>query len=306
MVAGEARPLWKVDGRDWPNREHSRFLSSGGLTWHVQEWGDGPSLLLLHGTGAATHSYRDLGPSLAGHFHIMVPDLPGHGFTGMPSGGGLSLDGMASLCSELLAGAKFVPEIAVGHSAGAAILIEMTLRGMIRPRAIIAINGALRPMRGASVFSPLAKLLFLNPLAPRLFAWRAGSRNATRRLLEGTGSKLEPRGLDLYERLFRKPGHVAGALGMMANWDIDRLQANLARLQVPLILCTAAHDRAIPPQDACEIAARLPSARVVALDYGGHLVHEEEPDRLARLIEGIADDAGVFDDTPHETFVKNI
>lgn len=299
-----ARPSWASDGRDWPNREYSRFVSSGGLTWHVQEMGEGPSMLLLHGTGAASHSFRDLAPALADRFHLLAPDLPGHGFTDMPARGGLSLGGMAGLIGGMLRNADFEPDIAVGHSAGAAILVEMALRGMIRPRAIIAINGALRPIRGASVFSPIAKLLFLNSLAPKLFAWRAGGGDATRRLLEGTGSVLDQRGIALYERLFGKPGHVAGTLGMMANWDLDRLQRSIPGLKVPLVLVTAAHDRAIPPQDALDVAARLPWARVIALDYGGHLVHEEEPDRLAMLIGGAAA-SGVFPVPPRTEHLSN-
>ena len=48
------RPTWEHDGRDWPNREHSRFVTAAGLRWHVQVAGQGPDLLLVHGTAAAT------------------------------------------------------------------------------------------------------------------------------------------------------------------------------------------------------------------------------------------------------------
>ena len=54
-------------------------VAAGGLRWHVQVAGDGPVLLLLHGTGAATHSWRDLLPLLAERFTVVAPDLPGHG-----------------------------------------------------------------------------------------------------------------------------------------------------------------------------------------------------------------------------------
>ena len=50
------RSIWEVDGRDWPNRDSSRFVTAGGLRWHVQVAGTGPVVLLVHGTGAATHS----------------------------------------------------------------------------------------------------------------------------------------------------------------------------------------------------------------------------------------------------------
>ncbi|MCX7304251.1 MAG: alpha/beta fold hydrolase [Hyphomicrobiales bacterium] len=283
------RPSWAVEGRDWPNRQYSRFESAGRLNWHLQEMGQGPRLLMLHGTGAATHSFRDIAPILAKDFHVLMPDLPGHGFSAMPSGSGLSLPGMSRLVGSLLHEVGFEPEIAVGHSAGAAILVEMALTGLIAPKMIIALNGALLPIRGSSLFSPLAKLLFVNPLAPKLFAWRAIRQDATRRLLEGTGSNIEPRGIELYQRLFRTPGHVSGALGMMANWDLYALQRQIGNLVTPLVLVTAAGDRAIPRLDAATLAQRVKTARVCALPYGGHLVHEEQPRRIAQLISTLTE-----------------
>ena len=47
--------IWSRDGGDWPNREASAFVEAAGIRWHVQRMGEGPPLLLLHGTGAATH-----------------------------------------------------------------------------------------------------------------------------------------------------------------------------------------------------------------------------------------------------------
>jgi magnesium chelatase accessory protein len=74
-------PDWQIEGRDWPNRDCSRFVESGGLRWHVQRCGTGPVCLLIHGTGASTHSFRDLMPLLATHFDVIAIDLPGHGFS---------------------------------------------------------------------------------------------------------------------------------------------------------------------------------------------------------------------------------
>ena len=91
------RLSWERDGRDWPNRETSRFVRAGGIALACA--GDGAArraaALLVHGTGAATHSWRALGPILAQRFRVVAPDLPGHGFTDEPRSGGLSLPGMA-------------------------------------------------------------------------------------------------------------------------------------------------------------------------------------------------------------------
>lgn len=283
-------PRWEQEGRDWPNRQFSQFLEAGGLRWHVQRMGSGPRLLLLHGTGASTHSWRALAPLLAEHFTVLAPDLPGHGFTKAASFHRLSLPEMSRLLNALLQSLEFEPALAVGHSAGAAILIRMTLDGRIAPRALVSLNGALQPFRGlaSKLFPTAAKLLFLNPLTPRLFAKSAEDLRRVEKLIGDTGSRLDPVGLNFYARLFRKPGHVAGTLSMMANWDLAPLTSELPRLKVPLLLVAGGADRAVPPKDAYRLAAVLPNARVVSLPGLGHLAHEERPEVIARLIVDLA------------------
>jgi magnesium chelatase accessory protein len=288
-----AKPDWTREGRDWPHAEASRFVRAGGIEWHVQVAGEGPDILLLHGTGAAGMSWRGLIAPLARRFRVIVPDLPGHGFTQTPAMAGLSLPGMARLTGELLAALDARPVLGVGHSAGAAILCRMAIDGRIEPAALVSFNGAFMPFRGVAgqVFPPLAKLLVLNPIAPRFFAWGAVADPASiERLILGTGSRLDPAGLALYRRLIRAPGHVTAALRMMASWDLEPLLADLPRLDAPLTLAVGSEDRAVSPAEAREIAARVGQAEVVTLDGLGHLAHEEAPDRALALIEAAAVD----------------
>ena len=272
---------WQRDGVDWPNRQASRFIRAGGLNWHVQTMGRGPTLLLLHGTGAATHSWRDLLPLLARHFSVIAPDLPGHGFTEHAIGEGMSLPGMARLVSELLAKAGVAPAFAVGHSAGAAILARMAIDDRLDARAIVSLNGAFLPFTGMlRVFSPVAKFLASTSLAARFAASRAHDDAAVKRLFASTGSILDVRAIELYARLMRSPGHVAGALAMMARWDLDRLLRDLPALTAPVLLVAGSNDRTVPPQQADAVAAMVARARVETWSGLGHLAHEERP-RLA-------------------------
>lgn len=291
---------WARDGGDWPNRAHSVFIVSQGLHWHVQMMGRGPVLLLAHGTGAATHSWRDLAPLLARHFTVVAPDLPGHGFTDAPPAGRLSLPGMARLLAGLMHSMELHPALAVGHSAGAAILARMALDGAIDPAAIVALNGAFLPFRenNSQFFSGLAKLLFLNPMVPRLFAWQAGDRRSVERLIGNTGSMPDRRGVELYARLLRNPRHVQSALGMMANWDLVPLLRDLHGLRCRLVLVAAEHDRAIPPEQAERVRDRAPRAEIVRIPGLGHLAHEEDPNAVADLITGVAEGCGLLDGQP--------
>lgn len=284
---------WDRDGAGWPNAASSRFVTAGGLRWHVQIMGDGPDLLLIHGTGASTHSWRDLMPLLASRFRVVAPDLPGHGFSQTLPTHRLTLPGMARALSDLLRALPASPAIAVGHSAGAAILARMCLDGTLAPERLVALNGAMLPLRGgpAKLFSPIAKLLAGTPLVPWLFARRAaGNRGVAERLLAGTGSTLDAAGTALYAKLIADPDHVAGALGMMAGWDLEPLARDLPRLRVPLLLIAGAGDRTIRPADAARVRDMVPGATLELLPRLGHLAHEEEPEALAGLI--LRDPAG--------------
>ena len=282
---------WERDGADWPNRESSRFVLAGGLRWHVQVMGRGPALLLLHGTGAATHSWRDLAPMLANDFTVIAPDLPGHGFTAMPAAKGLSLPGMAALVQALLQELNCEPQVVVGHSAGAAILVRLCLDHAIEPRKIVALNGALLPIGGLAgrIFSPMAKFLARLERVPHFFARCAESPGMVPRLLRDTGSRLDAAGTEFYSRLARSPGHVAAALGMMAQWDLDTLRRDLRRLQTSLHLVVGGADSTIPPSDAFRIRTLVPNAEVTYLRGLGHLAHEEAPAQIAALIRKLAE-----------------
>src|SRR5690606_33006801 len=60
------------------------FVDAGGVRTRVVEAGDGPPLVLLHGTGGHVEAYaRNVAP-LARRFRVIVPDMVGHGYTAAP------------------------------------------------------------------------------------------------------------------------------------------------------------------------------------------------------------------------------
>jgi magnesium chelatase accessory protein len=289
-------PAWARAGDDWPNRAHSRFVRTGGITWHVQIMGAGPLAFLVHGTGAATHSWRDLAPRLARHFTVVAPDLPGHGFTEIPTTHRLSLPGMARDLATLCKALEISPALAVGHSAGAPILARMCLDGAIAPAGLVSLNGAFLPLAGSAgqIFAPLARFLVGFPLLPKLFAWRAGDRRVVEQLLAGTGSRLDQTGVDFYARVVRNPGHAAAALRMMAGWDLVPVVRDLPQLRPPLLLLAGDRDRAIPPADAPRVQALVPGSAVHIQKGLGHLAHEEDPAGTAALILEFARKVGAL------------
>ena len=268
----------------WPHAECSGFCDAGALRWHVQQWPhkdrDAPVALLLHGTGAATHTWRHLAPLLAPQFQVIAPDLPGHGFTRTPAQQALTLPAMAQAVSELLTVLKLRPSLVIGHSAGAAIAMRMLLDGLVVPRLTVSINGAILPLQGpvGRLFLPLARMLTVNPFVPPAFAAVASLPVVARRLLEGTGSRIDSEGERCYAHLMANATHVAGALRLMASWDLQPLADALPQWRAPLLLIAAEQDRTLPASHSQRARALIgdASSRCVVLPRLGHLAHEED------------------------------
>jgi magnesium chelatase accessory protein len=279
---------WDRDGRDWPHRDASRFIEAAGLRWHVQIMGQGPVALLLHGTGASTHSFRDLAPLLAKRFTVVMPDLPGHGFTATPAtSAGFTLPGVSAGVGTLLDILQMRPIVAVGHSAGAAIAIRMALDGLIEPAAIISLNGALLPypIPSTGIVGAAARAVWSSPLTARAFAFIAGAESTVERMLRGTGSTIDSTGKRYYGRLAGSPGHVAAAMSLMANWDLHPLLREIPTLKPHLVLVSGSKDGMVPAAEAYRIRSVVPNAELVSLRGLGHLAHEERPGEIAALVE---------------------
>lgn len=281
-----AKPDWSREGRDWPHRDSSRFVPAGGVRWHYQRMGSGPICLLVHGTAASTHSWRGLAPLLAARYTVIAPDLPGHGFTDTPPPARLGLAGMADALAAFLDKVAARPRLAIGHSAGAAILAELCTTDRLAPGCLVSLNGALLPFGGAAgvLFSPLARVFAGLPFLPSVVSWRARETSAVRRLIASTGSELSAEGIELYRRLLEHPGHVAAVMHMMAQWDLRALVERLPGLRMPLLLIAGERDKAVRPSEAERIARLIPGSRVVRLAGLGHLAHEENPRAVARAI----------------------
>lgn len=267
-------------------------VHAAGLRWGLRRFGQGPRLLLLHGTGSSGDSWLAVAQRLAARHEVWLPDLPGHGRTDAYADRHASLPRMAESLAGLLAAHGGAPTLVAAHSAGAAVMLQMVLERRIAPRGLLSVNGALAPLPGlaAAVFPPLARLIGASDWLPRLAARQAARPAALARLIASTGSRLGAEDVERYRALLTQHSHVRGALDMMGAWRLDTLLAGLPRLDVPLWLAAGTHDGTVPCSQSARLATRVPVARYLPLDGLGHLAHEEAPERIARLLIELATD----------------
>ena len=283
MVAPERLPA------DWPHRSHSLGVHVGPLDWHVQRMGKGPlTILLLHGSGASAHSWADVMPLLAPHATVLAPDLPGHGYTLGATLREMSLPAVAKSLQALLTTLGLpAPTLVVGHSAGVALALRWALsQATTAPHAIVGFNPSLiaPPAVYTRFLGPLITPLATSGPVASLLAGLSGRSGMVGRLLDSTGSRTPAAQRARYEALFRNPAHVSGSMGFVAAADLQALLAQVSPLSARCRWVLGAQDAWIPePALRRVINSAMPAAQCETWQ-GGHLLHEVEPERAARLV----------------------
>ncbi len=273
----------------WPNADRSRFVKLGAHRWHLQDAGQGPCVLLLHGAGASTHSWRAVLPDLARDHRVIAIDLPGQGFTRLDDMDRCGLEAMSEDIAALLAAEGLAPEVIAGHSAGAAIALRLALDLPQPPAAVVAINGALgnfhRP--SSDVLSHLTMMVARTPLPALGFSFVASSHSLVRLLISRTGSRLDDTGVEYYRRLLSDRRHVAATVAMMSQWNVAPLLADLPGVAAEVLLLVGDADTAVPPEASRQAARTIPRARVEMFRGLGHLLHEERPSAAADAVRAL-------------------
>ena len=277
---------------DWPNRAHSRSVQAGGLDWHVQTIGSGPTLLLLHGTGASAHSWAGLVPQLAQHFTLLMPDLPGHAFTLGARPADLSLPRMALALTAMLEALQLpAPLAVVGHSAGVALALRWALDSANRGQTVLGFNPSLvaPPAVYMDWLAPLVNPVFTSAPMARLLSAVAGRTALIDRLLDSTGSTLSPALRAPYRRLFSDQNHLRGSLGFMAAADLPALLRDCAAAACTTAFVLGQQDRWVAEGALRRVISKhLPQAAVQAWP-AGHLLHEEQaPAAATWLLQQLA------------------
>ena len=270
---------------DWPHADCSIFVQAAGLRWHVQRAGRGPCILLVHGTAGASFTWRDVWPLLTPWADVIAFDLPGHGFTTGATREQLSLDGMASAVSELLRVLGVRPTIAVGHSAGAAVLLQLVSSHEVAPQSIIGVNSALVSVNAlGQILLPLSRVLFDVETVRSGVAALLRNGTIARTLLRSTGTTLDAAQEARYVSMLTNERRVGAVLQMMSRWDLPLLHSTFPSVRAPVTLIHSRNEPWVDFDDLMAATHTLPVRTVIDVTPAGHLIPDEKPERVADAI----------------------
>ena len=271
----------------WPHYEYSKFLETDKFVWHYQLIGKpgNPIMLLIHGAGASSHSWASLIPKLQ-EFQILAVDLPGHRFSKIKKGIRPQHDIIVRDLVVLFDALKIKPNVFVGHSIGAVIVLSLSdiYKGPLS--SIVLINGALERFEGpaATIFPLMAKVFYASPLTKYWIRIFNSAEKSLRKFLSISGSNLTSKNIDYYLQLMTDEAHVTGTLAFISSWSIGDIEKKLEKINVPTLFLAGMSDGIVNYKTSVRANKKAFNAKIKLFENEGHLLHEVSSAKVAKEI----------------------
>lgn len=294
------------DATSWapPPDDLGPVISFDGTALAVRAAGpeDGPVLLFVHGFSLDMSTWHDQWIELSKVFRCVLMDLRGHGFSGAPAHGDLSIRAMGrDVAAVAHAVAPDRPCVIVGHSMGAMAILALAeqrqeLMGTDVSGVVLVGGAASDLLRGAmgsitDLIRPrtggiLGTARRVDRLRKALLAAPADLRGAAVRLTQ-LGPEAPQPVVDHVVRLAEQASSQVWTDGLAELMDMD-LRHAVPRVRVPALVVVGEHDRVTPPAVAIELTGRLPQGRLAVISGAGHMPMLERPLELNREISAFA------------------
>jgi len=282
------------------------FLEVNGVDLYVENVkysGDcgcqAPLLVLLHGFGASSFSWREVSKDLSKLGEVVSYDRPAFGFSERPtewaSVNPYSLDGQMGLLEGVIDRFGQAREIVlVGHSAGGQIAAEFARRQSARVSSLILVDPAIFTSGGVPSWLAWAlDVPQLDRVGPLLVAQISSSGDSVIRQSWFDESKITP---EIYQG-YRAPLEIKG--WERAFWNFVKapkatnLSDNLTEIEQATLVITGDTDNIVPTAEAFKLAGLLPSAQLEVIADTGHLPQEESPAAFIAVIKKHAEFLGL-------------
>lgn len=266
---------------DWVLSE--RF-DVGGSTVRWSSFGDGPPLVLLHGTPFSSYIWRDIAPVLARDHRVYVWDMLGFGQS-TRTAPDVSLRRQAAIFVDLLAHWGVSAPRIVAHDVGGAVALRTMLLHDVTFESLTLIDAATVSGWGAGGFFQTVRQ------HPEVFEALPDWANAAlidAKIRSGSHGGLSAEALASYT------GQWSGAEGVRAFYrqyaqggedNTDELQDQLRLIDIPIHVIWGANDAWLDTDYAHRLVAALPDhVRFSTIRESGHMVPEDQPGELLRLL----------------------
>src|SRR6185503_12929267 len=265
------------------------LLDIAGAAVHVEQSGAGEPVVLLHGFGESTYSWRLVTPELASRYRVIAIDLNGFGYTERRRDpAAYTIDGQMRLVLGVLDRLGVERAHCVGHSYGVGLTLWIAAHHPERVRSMALLDSTL-PRYSATRRSRAANVRALTYVYLRTVAMRPGYLQKELRASYRDDALATPEVARAYLDRLRIEGIDDAYYGLTAKNGLPSPEVDLAAIRVPALLVWGRDDELTPVENGERIAAGLPDARLTVIPDCGHSPMEERPhELLAELLPFLA------------------
>lgn len=263
-----------------------RIVDVDGVEVFVEDRGKGDAIVLIHGFGGSTFTFRHLMEPLAQEHRVVSLDLPGFGWSDRNPEVDMGHDAQADRVARLLQLLDISSALVVGHSMGGGVAQRLAVRhpeavrGLVLLSSVDAGDGE-RWRRGQRRATPLLRLIALGSrLTPWLF--HASLRRGLRSMVADP-SVVDDAMVAGYAAPLARPG-TTECLDAMFRAVLDQDPCPVSEIRCPVLVISGDRDTVIKHEVGLKLAKDIPGARLVEVSGMGHLGADELPERLIREI----------------------
>jgi len=266
----------ETDGWGFDQRQRT---SVGKVAYDV--FGEGPPVVLVHGTPTRSYLWRNVTPTLAERNSVYVYDLLGFGESERKEGQDLSIAAQARLLDELVDAWGLERAAVVGHDIGGSV----ALRSHIVERTVYS-RIALVDAVVVTPWMPEANQHFeahmdaYRTIPPHLFEAIVAAH-----FREAMSPQMDGGAWEAYLSQWRgeegKLAFLREEEGLREG-DTAELEPRLGEVDVPVLVVWGEQDAWLHPSQADRLGEAIPNSRVKKIPGVGHFVPEDAPEELAR------------------------
>jgi pimeloyl-ACP methyl ester carboxylesterase len=258
----------------------------------VREMGRGKPMLMIHGLGASSFTWRAVMPQLARNRRVIAIDLKGFGASDKPLDDAYSITDQARLVEDFIARNDLRGVTLVGHSFGGAVATAVALNDAAGKRRIeqLVLIDSLAYRQPVPFFFRLLQTPVIGELGLNLIPADVQISRALS-VAYYHDWKVNPETIANYASPLQSEGGKHALLRTVDHLmteDADAFSARYRTLETPTLLIWCAHDRIVPLAFGKRLARDLPNAKIDVIEECGHIPQEEEPGETVAAIQGFA------------------
>jgi pimeloyl-ACP methyl ester carboxylesterase len=276
------------------DRFEERAAVDSGLQLHYEEQGSGDPILLIHGLGLSSYTWRHWVDPLAEHHRVIAIDLKGFGKSPKPEDEEYTLYEQARLVYQFIVRHDLRNLTLIGHSYGGGVALIVSLylaeNSPHRLQRLILIDSIAYRQRLPEFIRWLATPI-LGPLLVSLVPEETQVRSIMALAFFREASIPED-AIEVYAKYLKERDAKHALLQSVRQIipaDIDQLAEKYSRIVQPTLILWGREDKIVPLSVGRRLSAAIPRSRLVVFEQTGHIPQEERPAEVLAAIEAFLD-----------------